>query len=168
MKPIRIPYDSFVLASVVEELADFVGGKVQEIRQPSESEVVLSIYAKGSEAILLLSCHPVFFRAHFVTKRPSTLSSPPQFLTALRSRVHGARIALVSQVEGDRILDIVLEAGESSFRLVAELMGKHSNLMLLDEDGKVVGAAKWIGRSKSSRPIQPNARYELPPVAAAA
>ena len=159
----RIPFDSFVLEAVVRDLQAFVGGKIQEIRQPNDTDIALSIYAGGREAMLLLSCHTQFFRAHFITKRPSTLPNPPQFLSALRSRITGGRVVQIEQVEGDRILDMVIEAGDDSFRLVAELMSRHASLMLLDSSNKVVAAAKWIGRSHSVRPIQPNQPYVLPP-----
>ncbi len=160
----RIPFDSFVLSAVAEELRPYVGGRVQEIRQPNDNEVVLVVYATGHEAMFLLSCHPTFARAHFVTKRPSNQPSPPQFLSALRARIGNGRIVGVRQIQGDRLLEIEFETAEGVHRLVAELMGKHSNLILVDAGGRVVGAAKWVGRSKSSRPIQPGAPYVLPPV----
>lgn len=160
----KIPFDSFTLAAVVAELRSYVGGKVQNVRQPTDTEIVLALYANGREAVLLLSCHPLFARAHLITKRPGNQPSPPQFLSALRSRIDGGRLVEVRQIQGDRILEIVVETPEGIFRLIAELMGKHSNLILVDDGGRVVGAAKWIGRSKSSRPIQPATPYLLPPV----
>lgn len=160
----KIPFDSFTLSAVVAELRPYVGGKVQNVRQPTDTEIALGLYGNGHEAMLLLSCHPLFARAHFITKRPGNQPSPPQFLSALRSRIDGGRIAEVRQVQGDRILEILVETPEGIFRLVAELMGKHSNLILVEADGRIVGAAKWVGRSKSSRPIQPGAPYHLPPV----
>jgi predicted ribosome quality control (RQC) complex YloA/Tae2 family protein len=160
----KIPFDSFTLAAVVEELRPYVGGKVQNVRQPSDTEVAFGLYANGREAMLLLSCHPLFARAHLITKRPGNQPSPPQFLSALRSRIDGGRLVEVRQIQGDRILEITVETPLGVFRLVAELMGKHSNLVLVEEDGRVVGAAKWVGRSKSSRPIQPATPYVLPPV----
>lgn len=163
-KPIKIPFDSFSLSAVVEELSGFVGGKVQDIRQPSEFEVCIGVYAGGREAMFLLSCHPEFARAHFVTKRPPNQAHPPVFCATLRSRLEGGRLVIARQVHGDRMLELGFESAAGDARLVAELMGKHSNLILLDATERVVSAAKWVGQSKSSRPIQPNSRYELPPV----
>lgn len=149
-----------MLEAVTADLQRFVGGKLQDIRQPNGTDVIFSIYA-GGEAMFLVSCHPIFFRAHFVTRRPGNQPSPPQFLSALRAKLNGTRLLAAGQYSGERLLTLTFDNG---CRVVAELMGKHSNLMLLDEHGKVVGAAKWVGRSKSSRPIQPNVKYELPPV----
>lgn len=168
-KALRIPYDSFVLQTVVEELRDFVPGKVQGVRQPNDSEIIVNLYAAGREAMLLLSCHATFFRAHFVTKRPANQAQPPQFLSALRARIDGGRLVRVRQYPGERLVELDFvsldeEGKEHAHRLIAELMGKHSNLILVDEHGKVVAAAKWVGKTKSSRPILPGVTYVLPPV----
>jgi len=163
-KPIKIPFDSFTLSAVVAEMQPFVGGKVQDIRQPNDFEVCIGIYAGGREAMLLLSCHPEFARAHFITKRLTNQPQPPVFCMTLRSRLEGARLLAATQVQGDRLLELVFESPLGESILIAELMGKHSNLILIDASQRILSAIKWVGKSKSSRPIQPNSTYELPPV----
>ncbi len=163
-KQMRIPFDSFTLSAVVEELRAFVGGKVQSVRQPSDFEVCIGIYAGGGEGMLLLNSHPVFSRVHFITKRPSNQAQPPVFCMTLRARLEGARLIAVNQIQHDRILELTFESPVGESRLIAELMGKHSNLILVDQADRILSAAKWVGRTKSSRPIQPNSHYELPPV----
>ena len=160
----KIPFDSLTLAAVVHELQTFVGAKVQRISQPTETEVVFEIYSsQGGVGFLLLSCHPEFARAHLVTRKPGNPQEQPQFLQALRARVGVSRIMGIRQVRFDRILEIDFESPDGEFLLVAELMGKHSNLMLLDSTRKVIAAAKWVGKSKSVRPIQAGAKYQPPP-----
>jgi predicted ribosome quality control (RQC) complex YloA/Tae2 family protein len=161
---IRIPYDSLTLAAVVEELQGFVDGKVQGIRQPNEHDVAIGLYARGAEAMLLLSCHPQFARSYLITRRPANQSQPPAFCAALRARMDGSRLVAIRQISGDRVLEIEVEGSQGTHVLIAELMGKHSNLILTEASGRVVSAAKWVGRSKSSRPIQSGVRYERPPV----
>jgi len=163
-KSIRIPFDSFTLSAVVDEVRGYLGGKVQDVRQPNDFEISIGLYAGGKEAMLLLSCHPEFARAHFITKRLTNQSQPPVFCSTIRSRLDGGRLVRVEQVQGDRLLELDFEAPSGDTRLIAELMGKHSNLILVDDSLRILSAAKWVGQSKSSRPIQPNARYELPPV----
>jgi predicted ribosome quality control (RQC) complex YloA/Tae2 family protein len=160
----RIPFDSFVLAAVTQELAAFTGGKLQGVRQPSEDEIVLYLYANGKEGMFLLSCDPTFARSYFVTRRPATLNPPPTFCSTLRARIEGAILCGVTQIQGDRILELKFDAPGGQFRLIAELMGKHSNLILVEPGGRVLSAAKWVGASKSSRPIQSGTEYVLPPV----
>lgn len=159
----RIPFDSLTLASVVHELQEFVGAKVQRISQPSETEVVFELYGSAGVGHLLISCHPEFARAHLSTRKPGNPTTPPQLLTALRSRIGISRVMGIRQVRFDRVLEIEFEGPEGEFLLVAELMGKHSNLMLLDSGRRVIGAAKWTGKSKSVRPIQAGQKYEPPP-----
>ncbi len=163
-KPIKIPFDSFTLGAVVLDLQPFVGGKIQDIRQPSETELVLTIYANGSEGMFLISCHPNYGRAHFITKRVSNQTKPPVLCSTLRSRVEGGRLSAARQINGDRILELNFDSDGTEHTLIAELMGKHSNIILLDESRRILAASKWVGPSKSSRPIQSNAHYQLPPV----
>lgn len=160
---LKVPYDGLVLAAVVAELQEYVEGRVQKIVQPDANTIGLSIYAGRHEAFFLLSCHPVFARAHFTTRRLGTLPNPPGFLSALRARIESGRVTYVRQYGLDRILEIGIAHPSGEHRLVAELMGKHSNLILIDADDRVVSAAKIVGRGKSSRPILSGHPYELPP-----
>ncbi len=158
----------------MRELEPFVGGKVQGIRQPNDFDIAINLYAGGKEAMLLLSCHPIFFRTHFITRRPTNQPQPPQFLNALRARIESGRLVSVRQIPGERLVEFQFVSFKSEnpeespkeqvHSLIAELMGKHSNLILVDEKGKVVAAAKWVGASKTSRPIQSGGAYVLPPV----
>lgn len=159
----RIPFDSLTLCAVVAEAQAYIGGKVQRIWQPDESTVVFAIYRNGREAMFLLSCHPTYFRCHFVTKRASNPQPFPQLLTALRAHVADSHLTGVTQIGFDRILELRFSKAGEEFRLVAELMGKHSNLMFMDQDLRLLAAAKWVGPSKSKRPIQAGKTYAPPP-----
>ncbi len=74
-----------------------------------------------------------------------------------------SRLVFLRQRGLDRILELGFSGAEGDFQLVAELMGKHSNMMLVDGDRRLAGAAKWVGRRQSRRPILPNQLYEPPP-----
>ncbi|HVT14202.1 MAG TPA: NFACT family protein [Fimbriimonadaceae bacterium] len=161
---IRIPYDSLTLSAVAWELQAFVGGKVQRISQPDEFTVGIGLYGKEAGAgMLLVSCHSQYARAYLTTKRLPNQPQPPTFCATLRSRLEGGFLASVTQVDFDRILELEIEHPSGRYRLIAELMGKHSNIILVDEEKKTVSAAKWVGRTKSSRPIQPGGKYHKPP-----
>jgi predicted ribosome quality control (RQC) complex YloA/Tae2 family protein len=161
--PAKIPFDSLVLSAVVHELQGFVGGKVQRISQPEDLTLVIGLYARG-EGQLLLSVDPEFARAYFVTRRPKNPSQPPGFCAVLRSRLDQARLVAAKQVGFDRILILSFEGPTGEYRLIAELMGKHSNLIFVDESDRILAAAKVVGQSKSSRPVHPGRRYEPPPL----
>ena len=121
---------------------------------------MLEIYNRGNAFQLLLCCHPEFFRVHFVTQRPRNQGDPPVFLATLRARLDGKTLESVTMKHSDRVL--VLNFGDH--RLIAELMGKHSNLILIDDENRIVAAAKWVREAQSSRPILPNTIYLWPPV----
>jgi predicted ribosome quality control (RQC) complex YloA/Tae2 family protein len=161
----NVPFDSVCLAAVVAEARAYAGGRLQDVRQPTESDVYLGVYAAGKEAMLLLNCHPVYFRAHFSTRRPKNAPEPPALCAALRSRCLGGTVVAISQRGLDRVVDIHIESDKGRHVLVAELMGKHSNLMLVGPDGKVLAAAKSVGRSKSVRPVHSGVTYRPPPFA---
>lgn len=161
--PTKIPFDSLSLAAVVAEAQHYVGGKLQKVWQPDENTIVLALYRDGQEGLFMLSCHPVFARAHFVTKKPTNMQPMPGLCSSLRAHVDGGRIAAIRQINLDRIIALEIETHEGPHTLVAELMGKHSNIMLLDPETRVIAAAKWVNKSKSVRPIQASRTYEPPP-----
>lgn len=157
------PFDSFCLAAVTAELKKLVGARVQKVWQPDPLTVVLSLYW-GSERLLLLSADPVFARAHLTGRRPGR-GELPEFCVQLRKRLTDARLELVRQRGLDRVLELGFSAEDGDSMLVCELMGKHSNLMLVDSRRAVVAAAKWVGPRHSRRPILPGKPYEPPPFA---
>ncbi len=156
----KVPFDAECLAAVAEELRAFVGGKVQGVRQPNDTDVLLALY-NGGEAWLLVSAHAEFARAYLTTRRPSNPPTPPAFCATLRARLDGQRLERVDVPEGERVLTLGFTDGH---RLVAELMGKHSNVMLVAPDGRVVAALKWVHRAQSVRPVESGRPYVPPPV----
>ncbi|MDI9641171.1 NFACT family protein [Kamptonema cortianum] len=158
----RISFDSLCLAAVVLECLTCEGGRIQKIVQPDDFTIVLEVYA-GSTYWLLLSCHPEFARVHLSSRKPKSSHDIPGFCQSLRKNLSGGRITRIQQRGTDRILDVWVESGEGQFRLVAELMGKHSNLVLVDRNDIVLAAAKWVGKSQSKRPIQAKQPYLPPP-----
>jgi predicted ribosome quality control (RQC) complex YloA/Tae2 family protein len=164
--PARIPYDSLTLRAVTDELRRaLVGGMVQHVAQPTATDLVLTVRSRGANQMLLLSCDPTHARAHLThIKRPNP-AAPPAFCMLCRKHLEAARVREVEQRGFDRILDITLEDGEGRFfRLVAELMGKHSNLLLVHENGLILDAAKHVTRKVSRhRETLPGRPYIAPP-----
>lgn len=156
----RIQFEAITLAAVCSEIEQMHGAKVQSVRQPNDDTIVLELYARGETKFLLISCHPEYFRVYFSTRKSSTLQNPPQFCTALRTNLVGLSLENVSMTNSDRILR--LEFGD--WKLIAELMGKHSNIILVNTNNTIQGAAQWIGKAKSKRPILAQHKYENPPV----
>lgn len=156
----QIQFEAITLAAVCAELQEIVGAKLQGVRQPNDDTIVLELFSRGQSYQLLVSAHPEFFRVYFTTRKPRNLQNPPQFCSALRANLIGLHLEQVMMVGSDRVLR--LDFGD--WKLIAELMGKHSNIILVNANNTVLGAAKWVGKAKSKRPIQPQQKYEKPPV----
>jgi len=164
-KTVRIPFDSLNVWAVVCECQSLVGGRIQQIAQPRPLEIVLTLYANRREQRLLLSADPQFARIHLITRKPPSPPAPPNFCMVLRKHLEGGFLHSVQQIDFDRIIRLHIRTpARETFYLIAELMGKHSNLILTTEEDRILGAIKWIPLSKSRvRPIMPNGIYQLPP-----
>lgn len=165
---IKIPYDSLTLRAVTAELAArLVGGQVQEIRQPDGDEVRLHIRNHGRNWILLLSCDARFARVHLTERKAPNAPVPPSFCMALRKHCEGAMIRGIEQRGFDRILEIEIGARDieaAGVTLIAELMGKHGNLVLVSDGGAILDSAKRVSsRVNRFRETLPGLPYNPPP-----
>ena len=164
-------FDGFFLHHMTEELRhELVGGRVQKINQPFEQELVLQIRSNRKSLKLLLSAHSVFGRVQLTDTTFENPAVPNTFIMVMRKYLQGAVIEAIQQVENDRILEISVsnknEIGDSvAVTLVIEIMGKHSNIILLDKaSGKIIEAIKHVGFSQNSyRTILPGSTYVAPP-----
>ena len=164
-------FDGFFLHHMTEELRhELVGGRIQKINQPFEQELVLQIRSNRKSHKLLLSAHSVFGRVQLTETTFENPAVPNTFIMVMRKYLQGAVIEAIQQVENDRILEISVsnknEIGDSvAVTLVIEIMGKHSNIILLDKaSGKIIEAIKHVGFSQNSyRTILPGSTYVAPP-----
>ena len=164
-------FDGFFLHHMTEELRrELLGGRIQKINQPFEQELVLQIRSNRKSHKLLLSAHPVFGRVQLTDTTFENPAVPNTFIMVMRKYLQGAVIEAIQQVENDRILEISVsnknEIGDSvAVTLVIEIMGKHSNIILLDKaSGKIIEAIKHVGFSQNSyRTILPGSTYVAPP-----
>ena len=164
-------FDGFFLHHMTEELRrELLGGRIQKINQPFEQELVLQIRSNRKSHKLLLSAHSVFGRVQLTKTTFENPAVPNTFIMVMRKYLQGAVIEAIQQVENDRILEISVsnknEIGDSvAVTLVIEIMGKHSNIILLDKaSGKIIEAIKHVGFSQNSyRTILPGSTYIAPP-----
>ena len=164
-------FDGFFLHHMTEELRrELLGGRIQKINQPFEQELVLQIRSNRKSHKLLLSAHSVFGRVQLTDITFENPAVPNTFVMVMRKYLQGAVIEAIQQVENDRILEISVsnknEIGDSvAVTLVIEIMGKHSNIILLDKaSGKIIEAIKHVGFSQNSyRTILPGSTYVAPP-----
>ena len=165
-----MPMDGLTAGFIARELdRTLKGGRVDKITQPERDAVVLVIRAGSENHKLLLCASPNNARCHLTTGVFSNPLEPPALCMLMRKQLTGARVTEIRQEAGDRIvrvdLDAVNEMGDHVLRrLVLEIMGRHSNLMLLDENGRILEAARHVNAEMSRvRQIQPGMLYQAPP-----
>ncbi|GHU84633.1 fibronectin-binding protein A [Clostridia bacterium] len=147
--------DGIFLHFVKEELAaKLQGARVIKVIQTLKEEVVVTLKAKNQEYNLLISASSLYPRVYLMKEKPVPLMDPPMFCMLLRKHLMGGIVTKISQEGLDRIIYIEFNAlnqisERTSVCLVAELMGKYSNIVLVGNTGKVVGAAKIIHGQRS-------------------
>lgn len=146
-----------------------LGARVEKVSQPSKEELVLSLRNRTGAYKLLLSVRSNSPRVHFTKYAPDNPQTPPMLCMLLRKTLVGAVLTGLRQAGLDRVLFLDFDASnEIGDRvhpsLCIEIMARHSNIILLDENGTVIDAVKRIDAAKSSvREILPGVPYELPP-----
>ena len=165
-----MPMDGLTVGFAARELNEILrGGRIDKITQPERDAVLLVIRAGGVNHRLLLCASPNNARCHLTMGSFSNPLEPPALCMLMRKQLTGARITEIRQVSGDRIvyvdMDAVNELGDHVLRrLVLEIMGRHSNLLLLDENDRILEATRHVNMEMSRvRQIQPGMTYLPPP-----
>jgi len=144
------------------------GGRIDKINQPNKQSIILSIRQPGQNLLVHISINPQNPAVHIIDKAPDNPPEPPMFCMVLRKHIETARIASVQQHGLDRILvitlDVLVAGGQiASKSLVIELMGKYSNIILV-QDGTIIDALRKVGTNSSRiRTVLPGDEYILPP-----
>lgn len=164
-------YDGIVTKAVTEELnKKLVPGRINRIHQPSDTEITMTIRANRKNHTLLLSIHPSYARLHLTNDQFQNPQHPPMFCMLLRKHLSGAIIEHIEQDDLERIVSLKCRArdeiGDEIFTtVVIELMGRHSNIILLNEDEtKIIDCIKHVPAYQNRyRTLLPGADYIKPP-----
>ena len=162
-------YDGLVNYTIVSELKEhIINGKIDKIYEPNFDEIILGIYSNGIKYALNLVISPGYYRANLTTNAKPNPNQAPHFCMALRKYLVGSHITNVYTKGLERIIFIEIEGYNkskdfSSKKLVVELMGKHSNIILLDNQDVIIDSLKHFSiNSGSYRDIFAGAKYVLP------
>ncbi len=165
-----MPMDGLTLGFVARELnAKLIGGRIDKITQPEKDTLIVLIRAGSENQRLLLCASPNNARCHLTGSNFPNPLEPPMFCMLLRKQLLGGRVLGLRQINGDRVLhmdiDTVDELGDHVLRrLILEVMGRHSNLILVDGENKILEAARHVNQEMSRvRLIQPGLTYTPPP-----
>ncbi len=162
--------DSITVRALAMELDGLLaGGRIDKIYQPERGEVIIGIRSAGTNYKLLLCANPSFPRVHITESKAENPATPPMFCMLLRKHLSAGKILKVYQHSFERVIKIDVESrdelGELSVKtLIAEIMGKHSNIILADKNGKIIDSVYHVDITISSlRQILPGLMYENPP-----
>lgn len=163
-------FDGMVMRAVAHETNEVLkGGRVTKIYQPYSTDLLLVIRSGGKNHQLLLSANPSYARVHITQESYANPKEPPMFCMLLRKHLEGSIVEEIKQVENERIVHITFNArndlGDMTTRtLIAEIMGRHSNVMLLNENSMILDSIKHLSPSVNRhRTVMPGQDYVAPP-----
>lgn len=162
--------DGFSVFALSEEInKELSGTRVDKIQQTEHDELLISFFGKYGQKKLRLTANPSFARVCLTQDKKQSPKTAPLFCMLLRKHLSGAKFLSATQPDFERIMilsfDGTDEFGENSQKkLICELMGRHSNIILTDKNDKIIDSIKHIDFSVSSvRQILPGLTYQNPP-----
>lgn len=163
-------FDGIVTRAVVHELQKLSGSRISRIYQPHDSDIIISIRAQGETHKLLLSANPTYPRIHLTTEEFVNPKEAPMFCMLLRKHCENGVIESISQVDLERIVHIDVKSRDelgdvTSKRIIVEIMGRHSNIILVDRATNLILDGIWhVNLSRSQyRQVLPGRTYTSPP-----
>lgn len=164
--------DAVAVKALVTEMQCLVGGRVDKVHQPERDEIAVGVRTYDASYKLLISASPAHPRIHLTSHSKSNPKTAPLFCMLLRKHLASGRITGISQVGFERIVKVTVESYDelgdyTEKSLYVEIMGRHSNIILVNNEGKIIDSIKHIDESLSSvREILPGSMYEMPPIQA--
>ena len=165
-----MPLDGVSITFLAEELErQLAGGRVDRVRQPGRYDIELQLRSLGANHRLLLSAHPSSTRAGLIRESAPVPQAAPQFCMLLRKQLLGARLEAIRAEGYERVLELRFstrdELGDTQApRLLLEVMGRHSNLILVNASGTILDAIRHVDASRSRlREVLPAHPYLPPP-----
>lgn len=165
-----MPFDALFLTAVAEELRPVaIGSRIDRVHQPQRDAVVLHLRRPGGGGKILINASGNQGRIHLTKLTTENPLQPPMFCMLLRKYLTGAKIAEIRQPPMERLLDFALDCtddmGEPTRRhLVIELMGRSSNVILLDSELRILDCLRRVDfEMAESRPVLPGLFYQEPP-----
>lgn len=164
-------FDGVFTRAIVDELNQaLTGGRINKIDQPFENEAILTIRNHRTNYSLLLSAHPQYARIHLTHLSYQNPMQPPQFVMVLRKYLNRAVLESIEQYENDRIVHFHFQnrdelGDEKELILICELMGRHSNIILIDQaEGKILESLRHVPPAVNSyRTLLPGADFKPAP-----
>lgn len=161
-------FDGIVTKSISQELKNIIGYKIDKVYQPDKNTVTLGLYGKCTNLILLICIASPNYRIHLTSHVQKNPQTAPNFCMLLRKYLIGFKVKNIYTLDLERIVFIDLENNENPNKpicrkLIVELMGKHSNIILTDSNNIIIDSMRHTSSlENSNRDVYPTARYIFP------
>ena len=141
-----------------------IGSRVNKIYQMGKTLLTIDIRQPGESLKILISIDPEGSRVHLTDLKFEHPSHPPDFCMVLRKYLSNGNIVKITQPEFERVLHLKIDKGGKIYTLILEIMGRYSNIILIDENNIVLDAMKRVGEKKNKeRQLYPGIEYQAPP-----
>lgn len=162
-------FDGIVTKSVLSELnTTLINAKITKVYQPTKNEILLGIYVNGKNHAFMIAIDAINYRMHLTTSAKPNPFNAPNFCMLLRKHLLGMRIKSIGNQDLERVVIIELEGFNElndlvTKKLIVELMGKHSNIILINENNRIIDSLRHIDMfSNATRNILPSYEYVFP------
>ena len=162
--------DGFVTKALVKELQELINSRIYKIYQPYQTDLVFILRGYGKNISLLISANPTYPRIYLSKENYANPLEPPMFCMLLRKHIEGGIIEGIKQVDNERIIHIDIKVRDElgdiqTKRLIIEIMGRHSNIILVNPEKNIIldGINHVTSAISSYRQVLPGKEYVSPP-----
>lgn len=160
--------DGIYLSLLKKEFETLIGARVDKIHQPTREELVIGFRTREGSKKLLINAGSGSARVHLTTQEIENPKTPPMFCMLMRKHLSSGRLVGIRQDGFERILYFDIESTDElgdrvDLTLVVEIMGRCSNAILINEEGKTIDSIHRVNPDGSARPVLPGMKYTTPP-----
>lgn len=160
-------FDGIVTKAIASELQQLSGARIDKIFQPNKNNIILGFYFNKTNYALNICTNPSNYRIHLTTHPKKNPQVAPNFCMVLRKHLIGLHIKNIITDSLERVITIEFEGFDDiddiiSKKLIIELMGKHCNVVLLDDENIIIDSLKHINNENTLRTIMPHIKYTYP------
>ena len=160
-------FDGIVTKAIASELQQLSGARIDKIFQPNKNNIILGFYFNKTNYALNICTNPSNYRIHLTTHPKKNPQVAPNFCMVLRKHLIGLHIKNIITDSLERVITIEFEGFDDiddiiSKKLMIELMGKHCNVVLLDDENIIIDSLKHINNENTLRTIMPHVKYTYP------
>lgn len=161
-------FDGIVTKAITQEISKLCGARIDKVFQPNKNEIILGLYLDKQNYALDICIEAQNYRINLTTHSKSNPQVAPNFCMLLRKNLIGLKLKNIITFDLERLIILEFEGFDEiddiiSKKLVIELMGKHSNIILLDEANIITDSLRHIKETDENyRDILPHTKYVFP------